>query len=200
MVEFFGYVYQTDFRSLTFSRKILRSLKFMSMEIPASIQLLRPSWSTLSPNLAVRQIQHQKSNQIVPPLLKRSSVASSLQTYQSHLKNQIVPCLSEVKAQELTPTMVDAWIKKLLHCGLSRHTLLHTYPIQYSTSIMTVISSRRSKPNQATATLSVMIFYSANSDVGSLTKSKTKNNSAAVMFTSTAKVTGISSGNALLFR
>ena len=33
MVEFFGYVYQTDFRSLTLSRKIVRSVKFLLIEI-----------------------------------------------------------------------------------------------------------------------------------------------------------------------
>lgn len=33
MIDLLGHVYQTDFRSLPFSRKILCSLKFMSIEI-----------------------------------------------------------------------------------------------------------------------------------------------------------------------
>ena len=33
MIDLFGHVYQTDFRSLPFSRKILRSLKFVLIEI-----------------------------------------------------------------------------------------------------------------------------------------------------------------------
>lgn len=72
--------------------------------------------------------------------------ASSLQSYQSRFKNQILPHLGEVKLQDLTPAMLDAWIRKLLQDGLSKnslsaiHTLLHAaldyavYPAQLISS------------------------------------------------------------------
>ena len=57
---------------------------------------------------------------------------SSLQTYQSNLRSQIIPYLGEVKVQELTPAMVDAWIKKLLQSGLSRNALLNIHGLIFS--------------------------------------------------------------------
>ena len=48
---------------------------------------------------------------------------TSMQKYQSHFKNQIVPYLGEVKVQDLTPAMIDVWMRKLLYEGLSKQTL-----------------------------------------------------------------------------
>ncbi len=57
---------------------------------------------------------------------------NTMQTYQSHLKNQIIPYLGNVKVQELTPAMVDAWYRKLLQRGLSRGTLTNTHTLIFS--------------------------------------------------------------------
>ncbi|MBR1646904.1 MAG: tyrosine-type recombinase/integrase [Selenomonadaceae bacterium] len=57
---------------------------------------------------------------------------NSLQTYQSHFKNQILPYLGEVKVQELIPAMLDEWIRKLTQTGLSRGTLTNTHTLIYS--------------------------------------------------------------------
>ena len=57
---------------------------------------------------------------------------TTMQTYKSHFENQIVPYLGDVKVQELTPAMVDAWFRKLLQSGLSRYTLLNTHGLIHS--------------------------------------------------------------------
>ena len=44
--------------------------------------------------------------------------------YQSHFKNQILPYLGEVKVQDLTPAMIDKWIRSLQRSGLSYNTIL----------------------------------------------------------------------------
>ena len=54
---------------------------------------------------------------------------TTVQTYQSHLKNHILPHLGEVKVQELSPARLDAWIKKLLRGGLAQNTLSVIYAI-----------------------------------------------------------------------
>lgn len=49
--------------------------------------------------------------------------ASSMQKYQAHLKNNIAPYLGDKKVQEITPAMLDEWVRKLLSEGLARNTL-----------------------------------------------------------------------------
>lgn len=48
---------------------------------------------------------------------------SSLQTYRFNFHNQIAPYLGDVKVQELTPAMLDEWMRKLLQDGLAKNTL-----------------------------------------------------------------------------
>ena len=48
---------------------------------------------------------------------------SSMQTYQTLFKCQIVPYLGEVKIQELTPAMLDKWLRELQKLGLSYNTI-----------------------------------------------------------------------------
>ena len=48
---------------------------------------------------------------------------SSMQKYQAHLKNNIAPYLGDKKVQEITPAMLDEWVRKLLSEGLARNTL-----------------------------------------------------------------------------
>ena len=49
--------------------------------------------------------------------------ATSMQTYQSRFDKQIAPYLGEVKVQELTPAMLDEWIRNLQKSGLSYNTI-----------------------------------------------------------------------------
>ena len=49
--------------------------------------------------------------------------ASSMQTYQSYFTKQIIPYLGEAKIQELTPAMLDNWIRELQKTGLSYNTI-----------------------------------------------------------------------------
>lgn len=49
--------------------------------------------------------------------------ATTLQTYQVYLKNNIVPHLGDMKVQDLTPAMLDEWMRKLLQTGLAKNTL-----------------------------------------------------------------------------
>ena len=53
--------------------------------------------------------------------------ARSMQTYQTLFERQICPYLGEVKVQELTPAILDAWIRKLQKAGLSFNTLSATH-------------------------------------------------------------------------
>ena len=48
---------------------------------------------------------------------------TTMQKHQSHFKNQILPHLGEAKVQDLTPAMIDEWMRKLLQNGLSKNTL-----------------------------------------------------------------------------
>ncbi|MBR1806267.1 MAG: tyrosine-type recombinase/integrase [Selenomonadaceae bacterium] len=48
---------------------------------------------------------------------------TSLQTYQSRFQSQILPHLGDVKIQDLTPAMIDNWMRKLLQDGLAKNTL-----------------------------------------------------------------------------
>ena len=52
---------------------------------------------------------------------------SSMQTYQTLFKCQIVPYLGEVKIQELTPAMLDKWLRELQKLGLSYNTISATH-------------------------------------------------------------------------
>ena len=49
--------------------------------------------------------------------------ATSLQIYQNHFDKQIAPYLGEVKVQELTPAMLDEWIRNLQKAGLAFNTI-----------------------------------------------------------------------------
>lgn len=48
---------------------------------------------------------------------------TSLQTYRSRFTEQIEPHLGAVKVQDLTPAMIDDWMRKLLQNGLAKNTL-----------------------------------------------------------------------------
>lgn len=52
---------------------------------------------------------------------------TTMQIYQSYFKNQILPHIGEVKIQELTPAILDNWIRGLQKAGLSRNTILSVY-------------------------------------------------------------------------
>lgn len=55
--------------------------------------------------------------------------STSLQTYQITFQNQIVPHLGEVTVQDLTPAMIDSWMRKLLQAGLAKSTLSTVYAL-----------------------------------------------------------------------
>ena len=52
---------------------------------------------------------------------------NTMQTYQTLCKTRIIPYLGEVKVQDLTPAMIDGWLRKLLQKNFSRNTLLNTH-------------------------------------------------------------------------
>ena len=69
--------------------------------------------------------------------------ASSMQAYQSHFKNHIIPHLGETKVQELTPVMLDKWLRKLLQKGLAQKTLtvIHALILNYAVYPAQLINS-----------------------------------------------------------
>ena len=54
---------------------------------------------------------------------------TSMQNYQSILKKQVIPYLGEVKVQELTPAILDKWIRGLQKAGLSFNTISAIYTL-----------------------------------------------------------------------
>lgn len=50
---------------------------------------------------------------------------SSLQLYNTLANNQILPYLGEKKVQELTPAILDSWLRARQRIGLSQNTLRH---------------------------------------------------------------------------
>ena len=58
-------------------------------------------------------------NEVVAHNVKQTS----LQMYFSYLRNQIVPSLGEIKIQDLTPAILDKWIRDLQKNGLSYNTI-----------------------------------------------------------------------------
>jgi len=76
-----------------------------------------------SESITLKGFMTQWLNEVVSSNVK----PSTMQAYQSHFKNQITPYLGEIKVQELTPAMLDEWLRELLRTGLSRNTLLNTY-------------------------------------------------------------------------
>ena len=57
---------------------------------------------------------------------------TSLQTYRVTFQNQIAPHLGDVKVQDLTPAMLDEWMRKLLQTGLAKNTLSATHALIFS--------------------------------------------------------------------
>ena len=72
--------------------------------------------------------------------------ANTLQTYQSIFNNRIMPSLGGVKIQELTPAILDKWIRGLQKKGLSYssiaavHSLIH-HALDYAVQPACLISS-----------------------------------------------------------
>lgn len=54
---------------------------------------------------------------------------TTLQTYKTLLPRQILPSLGKIKIQELTPAILDKWIRTLQKGGLSYNTLSATHSL-----------------------------------------------------------------------
>lgn len=71
---------------------------------------------------------------------------NTMQTYQSVFNSRIIPYLGEVKIQEITPAMLDKWIRGLQKLGLSfssisaAHALIH-HVLDYAVYPAKLISS-----------------------------------------------------------
>ena len=57
---------------------------------------------------------------------------TSMQTYQNRFDKQVAPYLGEVKVQELTPAMLDEWIRNLQKAGLSYNTISATHALVHN--------------------------------------------------------------------
>ena len=56
-------------------------------------------------------------------VVKNNVKATSMQTYQALFDNQIIPYLGEIKVQDLTPALLDKWIRDIQKIGLSYNTI-----------------------------------------------------------------------------
>ena len=75
--------------------------------------------------------------------------ANTMQKYQSLFKNQIVPLLGKMKVQNLTPTMFDSWLGKLLQAGLSGNTIRSTLTLLRQSLDYAISSARLISSNPA---------------------------------------------------
>ncbi|MBR3746190.1 MAG: hypothetical protein IKP64_02995 [Selenomonadaceae bacterium] len=54
---------------------------------------------------------------------------NTMQSYQSHFKNQIVPYPGGAYVQKLTPAKLNAWMREIAECGFSYSSLKISYSI-----------------------------------------------------------------------
>ncbi len=72
--------------------------------------------------------------------------ATTMQTYKSNFENQIVPSLGGLKVQEITPVILDKWVRELQKKGLSyssiaaAHALIH-HALDYAVHPSRLITS-----------------------------------------------------------
>ena len=62
-------------------------------------------------------------------VVKHNVKASSMQIYQTYVKNQIIPHLGGLKVQDLTPATLDDWLRRLQKKGLSYNTISATHTL-----------------------------------------------------------------------
>ena len=91
----------------------------------AYVDWLHGNIGITSESITLKDFMTKWLNEVVSSNVK----PTSMQTYQSHFKNQIIPYLGEVKVQELTPAMLDEWIRILLQKGLAQKTLSVIYTL-----------------------------------------------------------------------
>lgn len=82
----------------------------------AYADFLHSNIGIVSKSVTLKDFMAQWLNEVVAANVK----PSSMQAYQSHFKNQIAPYPGEVKVQELTPAMLDDWLRKLCRKGLQK--------------------------------------------------------------------------------
>ena len=75
---------------------------------------------------------------------------STLQNYQSYLKASIAPHLGNVTVQDLTPAMVDEWMRKLLQAGLAKNTLSAIHALIHNALDYAVYPAQLIQSNPAT--------------------------------------------------
>ena len=72
-----------------------------------------------SESITLKDFMTKWLNEVVSVNVK----ATSMQTYQNRFDKQIAPYLGEVKVQELTPAMLDEWIRNLQKSWLAFNTI-----------------------------------------------------------------------------
>ena len=68
--------------------------------------------------------------------------ANTLQTYQSVFNNRIVPSLGDIKVQQITPAILDKWVRGLQKEGLSYSSLALTHSLVHNALDYAVHPSR----------------------------------------------------------
>lgn len=92
--------------------------------------------------ITVRDFMNQWLNEVVALNVK----ATSLQTYKFTFQSYICPYLGETRVQELTPVMLDKWLRSLQKLGLSFNTIsaahaLISHALDYAVHPSRLISS-----------------------------------------------------------
>ena len=91
--------------------------------VEAYTDFLHGNIGIISESVTLKDFMAQWLNNVVANNVK----ANTIQTYRSRFENQIVPYLGGVKVQELTPAMLDEWMRKLSQEGLAKGTLTATH-------------------------------------------------------------------------
>ncbi len=82
-------------------------------------------------------------------VVKHNVKASSMQIYQTYVKNQIIPHLGEIKIQELTTAMLGKWIRDIQKAGLAYNTISSAHAFIHSVLNYTVCPAQLINSNPA---------------------------------------------------
>ena len=75
---------------------------------------------------------------------------STMESYRAHFKNHIKPHLGAVKVQDLTPAILDKWLRKLLQKGLAQKMLSVIYALIHNALNYAVYPAQLISSNPAT--------------------------------------------------
>ena len=128
--------YKVAGESKTYSRKGIPT-KREAQQHEAEMKAKLTNASYTPPTAAQRKLTVRE---YMPEWLERHGSAnlrpSTRSSYESHIRNHILPCIGDVPLSQLTPTMLDDMYRQLSEKGLSPSSVRYAHRIMSVTMIM----------------------------------------------------------------